>query len=140
MLRLSKCIAFSTALGLSSVSAQASENVMVVFDGSNSMWGQIEGVAKIEIAWGVMETLLGEWTEDRNVGLMAYGHRERADCGDIETLVAEIEDELDLEWISQERLETMQLKTHVVSNVTWMGDRRDLSSSNTAMLDTMAFK
>ena len=25
--------------------ASANENVMVVFDGSNSMWGQIEGVA-----------------------------------------------------------------------------------------------
>ena len=60
---------------------------MVVFDGSNSMWGQIEGVAKIEIAKGMMETLLGEWTEDRQVGLMAYGHRRRGDCGDIETLV-----------------------------------------------------
>ena len=67
--------------------AAADENVMVVFDGSNSMWGQIDGIAKIEIARGVMNKLLGEWTEDRNVGLMAYGHRRRGDCGDIELLV-----------------------------------------------------
>lgn len=60
---------------------------MVVFDGSNSMWGQIDGTAKIEIARDVMETLLGAWTENRAVGLMAYGHRRRGDCGDIETLV-----------------------------------------------------
>lgn len=60
---------------------------MVVFDGSNSMWGQIDGTAKIEIARGVMENLLGEWAEDRSVGLMAYGHRRRGDCGDIEVLV-----------------------------------------------------
>lgn len=67
--------------------AQADENVMVVFDGSNSMWGQIDGTAKIEIARGVMENLLGGWAEDREVGLMAYGHRRRGDCTDIETLV-----------------------------------------------------
>jgi len=68
--------------------AQADENVMIVFDGSNSMWGQIDGVAKIEIARDVMENLLGGWADDRNVGLMAYGHRTRGDCTDIETLIA----------------------------------------------------
>ena len=67
--------------------AAANENVMVVFDGSNSMWGQIDGVAKIEIARGVMDNLLGKWTAEREVGLMAYGHRRRGDCTDIETLV-----------------------------------------------------
>lgn len=67
--------------------ALADENVMVVFDGSNSMWGQIDGTAKIEIARNVMENLLGDWVDDRNVGLMAYGHRRRGDCSDIEMLV-----------------------------------------------------
>ncbi|QGX99395.1 VWA domain-containing protein [Roseovarius faecimaris] len=67
--------------------AQAGENVMVVFDGSNSMWGQIDGVAKIEIARNVMDNLLGDWTAERDVGLMAYGHRRRGDCSDIQTLV-----------------------------------------------------
>ncbi|WP_111733187.1 vWA domain-containing protein [Roseovarius amoyensis] len=77
----------SASLTLAASSAMAQENVMVVFDGSNSMWGQIDGTAKIEIARDVMETLLGDWTDDRAVGLMAYGHRRRGDCGDIETLV-----------------------------------------------------
>ncbi|MFN2306009.1 MAG: VWA domain-containing protein [Paracoccaceae bacterium] len=65
----------------------AAENVMIVFDGSNSMWGQIDGTAKIEIARNVMDNLLGEWVDTREVGLMAYGHRRRGDCTDIETLV-----------------------------------------------------
>ncbi|WP_168201273.1 vWA domain-containing protein [Qingshengfaniella alkalisoli] len=65
----------------------ADKNVMIVFDGSNSMWGQIDGTAKIEIARDVMENLLGEWTETRKVGLMAYGHRRRGDCSDMETIV-----------------------------------------------------
>lgn len=80
-------ICLSAGLALGATAAQADENVMVVFDGSNSMWGQIDGTAKIEIARGVMKSLLGEWTEDREVGLMAYGHRRRGDCTDIETLV-----------------------------------------------------
>ena len=85
-LNLCRAGVFSAILAAAST-ATANENVMVVFDGSNSMWGQIDGVAKIEIARGVMENLLGEWTEDRNVGLMAYGHRRRGDCSDIEILV-----------------------------------------------------
>jgi Ca-activated chloride channel family protein len=60
---------------------------MIVFDGSNSMWGQIEGTAKIVIARDLMENLLGDWVDDRSVGLMAYGHRTRGDCSDIEVLV-----------------------------------------------------
>ena len=81
-------VAAALSLGLAGTAQAADENVMVVFDGSNSMWGQIDGTAKIEIARGVMENLLGDWTEDRKVGLMAYGHRQRGDCNDIETLVA----------------------------------------------------
>ncbi len=78
--------AFSATICIGGV-ASANENVMVVFDGSNSMWGQIDGTAKIEIARGVMDNLLGEWVDERSVGLMAYGHRRRGDCGDIEVLV-----------------------------------------------------
>ncbi|MEM9496950.1 MAG: VWA domain-containing protein [Pseudomonadota bacterium] len=77
----------SVTLAAGGAAAAADENVMVVFDGSNSMWGQIDGVAKIEIARDVIGTLLGAWVEDRHVGLMAYGHRARGDCSDIEVLV-----------------------------------------------------
>ncbi|MGR3365481.1 MAG: VWA domain-containing protein [Maritimibacter harenae] len=81
------------ALGVAAATGAApalaqDEKVMVVFDGSNSMWGQIEGTAKVEIARGVMDNLLGSWTDNREVGLMAYGHRNRGDCTDIETIVA----------------------------------------------------
>ncbi|MGB8621681.1 MAG: VWA domain-containing protein, partial [Paracoccaceae bacterium] len=72
---------------LSAVGARAADDVMVVFDGSNSMWGQIGGVPKIEIARKAMSSLLGDWTKDTNIGLMAYGHRREGDCTDIETLI-----------------------------------------------------
>ena len=40
---------------------QADENVVLVLDGSNSMWGQIEGVAKIAIAKEVLTSMLDGW-------------------------------------------------------------------------------
>lgn len=67
--------------------ANAAEDIMVVFDGSNSMWGQIDGVSKIEIARDTMESLMGDWVEGTNLGLIAYGHRRESDCGDIETIL-----------------------------------------------------
>ncbi len=62
------------------------QNVMMVLDASGSMWGQIDGKAKIEIARGVIDGLLTEWDPSISLGLMAYGHRQKGDCADIETL------------------------------------------------------
>lgn len=87
MTRLKHTLCAALLVGSLGTMAHSNENVMVVFDGSNSMWGQIDGIAKIEIARSVMNNLLGEWTAERDVGLMAYGHRRRGDCTDIETLV-----------------------------------------------------
>ncbi|WP_162140975.1 VWA domain-containing protein [Fodinicurvata sediminis] len=82
-----KTLLAATVGFLAAAPALAAEDVMVVFDGSNSMWGQIDGTAKIEIAREAMDSLMGDWTEGTNVGLMAYGHRREADCKDIETLI-----------------------------------------------------
>ncbi|WP_336057198.1 vWA domain-containing protein, partial [Nitratireductor sp. CH_MIT9313-5] len=71
-----------------SVTTSAAEEVVIVLDGSGSMWGQIDGVSKFEIARDVMGDLIESWPERTNIGLMAYGHRRKADCSDIETLIA----------------------------------------------------
>lgn len=60
----------------------------LVLDASGSMWGQIDGVAKITIAQGAVKTLLGALPEDLALGLTVYGHRRKGDCGDIEELIA----------------------------------------------------
>ncbi|SDY61736.1 VWA domain-containing protein [Citreimonas salinaria] len=73
--------------GCAAGTAMAADDVMVVFDGSNSMWGQIDGTAKIEIARRSMESLMGDWVEGTNLGLIAYGHRREGDCTDIETII-----------------------------------------------------
>ena len=60
---------------------------VLVFDVSNSMWGQVEGRSKIEIAREVIADLLDEWNPDADLGLVAYGHRRAGDCGDIEQVL-----------------------------------------------------
>ena len=70
-----------------SAMAQDEGGTMVVLDGSGSMWGQIDGTAKIEIARDAIGRMLADWPEDRALGLMAYGHRREGDCDDIETLI-----------------------------------------------------
>lgn len=59
---------------------------MLILDGSGSMWGQIDGTAKIEIAREAIDRMLADWPEEREIGLMAYGHRSEGDCTDIEVL------------------------------------------------------
>jgi Ca-activated chloride channel family protein len=58
-----------------------------VLDASGSMWGQIDGTTKVEIARSVVKGLLDDLPADRNLGLVAYGHRREADCSDIEKIV-----------------------------------------------------
>ncbi len=84
-------IAFCAALMLSGLVsavayAQDSEDAILVLDGSGSMWGQIDGISKIEIARDVLGGLLDELPESRRLGLMAYGHNRKGDCSDIELL------------------------------------------------------
>lgn len=73
-------------LGVAGAAAQSVDTI-VVFDGSNSMWGQIDGRAKIEIARETLSSVLSEASNEMQIGLIAYGHRQRGVCSDIETLV-----------------------------------------------------
>ncbi len=69
--------------------SHAEEDAILVLDASGSMWGQIEGEAKIVIARRVIDQLLEDLPADRRLGLVAYGHNRKGDCTDIE-LVAEV--------------------------------------------------
>jgi len=61
--------------------------VMLVLDASGSMWGQIDGVAKITIAQKVIGQLLDTLPPEQELGLTVYGHRRKGDCSDIETIL-----------------------------------------------------
>lgn len=84
-------IAASTLLGSLLLSLTAStaahEATLVVLDASGSMWGQIEGRPKLEIARDTLAGALAALPAQSEVGLMAYGHRRRGDCNDIELIV-----------------------------------------------------
>ncbi|MFY0660955.1 MAG: VWA domain-containing protein [Shimia sp.] len=81
--------ATSAALCLlpTAIFAQDNPSAIVVMDGSGSMWGQIDGVAKITIAQEVMGELMSTLPADLDLGLTIYGHRRKGDCSDIETMV-----------------------------------------------------
>jgi len=68
--------------------AQERQNTILVLDASGSMWGQIDGVNKITIAREVVADILSDFSAYQNLGFVTYGHRERGQCSDIETVVA----------------------------------------------------
>lgn len=70
-------------------SADTQKNVMFVLDASNSMWGQIDGKPKIEIAKAVLKNLTTKMPAGTKLGLIAYGHRfdrKLNDCDDMELM------------------------------------------------------
>jgi Ca-activated chloride channel family protein len=74
-------------LALMAVAPSARGDTVIVYDASNSMWGQIEGEAKVTIARRVLAGLVRDWEASEPLGLVAYGHRREGDCSDIETVV-----------------------------------------------------
>lgn len=64
------------------------KDLLLVFDASGSMWGQVEGENKMVIARRVRGILATQLADDAKVGLIAYGHRREGDCSDIETLLS----------------------------------------------------
>jgi len=67
--------------------AFAAERAIIVLDASGSMWGQISGKTKIEIARETLGGVLQSVPGDLELGLIAYGHRAKGRCDDIELIV-----------------------------------------------------
>lgn len=63
-------------------------NLLFILDASGSMWGRVDGKPKIVVAKEVMSRLVRALPDDARAGLIAYGHRRKGDCMDIESLVA----------------------------------------------------
>lgn len=68
--------------------AQTPSPILFIYDASGSMWQQIDGTTKKELAQDVLTSTVGNLSEDQPIGLVAYGHRRKGDCADVETLVA----------------------------------------------------
>lgn len=78
---------FCVGIFLSVPAFAEAPRTIIVMDGSGSMWGQIDGSTKLEIARDTVTDVLGTIPTDQELGLMAYGHRERGNCADIELMV-----------------------------------------------------
>jgi Ca-activated chloride channel homolog len=61
--------------------------LVIVFDGSGSMWGPIEGArqSKLVVAREGVRRALAKLAPQTRVGLTSFGHR-RGDCGDVEVM------------------------------------------------------
>ena len=69
------------------VYAEDNPRAVIIFDASGSMWGQINGVTKLEIARDALKNVVKEWNPKVELGLTVYGHRTKGDCNDIETVI-----------------------------------------------------
>ncbi|MEP1515396.1 MAG: VWA domain-containing protein [Nitratireductor sp.] len=82
-----KLLAAAAVCALAATSAGAAERAVIVLDASGSMWGQIDGKPKLEIARETLSDVLTTLPVELELGLMAYGHREKGNCKDIELIV-----------------------------------------------------
>ncbi|RIA55128.1 vWA domain-containing protein [Dichotomicrobium thermohalophilum] len=82
----------ATALFAAPAAAQ-SDKVMLILDSSRSMWGQIDGVNKVVHAREALARFFKQQEGAFQLGLMAYGHQEKASCDDFAVLqeVGEVE-------------------------------------------------
>jgi Ca-activated chloride channel homolog len=84
-----KCAALALLFSsiLSAPAFADGQRVILVLDASGSMWGQISGRAKMDIAKDVVGKVLSTWKPEDDLGLVVYGHREKGSCTDIETVL-----------------------------------------------------
>ena len=78
------CMSF--LLPLTAGPALAQGDIMFILDGSNSMWGKVDGTAKIETAKKALSGMLLDLPAGTRAGLMAYGHTRTEDCTDVQVL------------------------------------------------------
>jgi len=68
--------------------AHAEPTSMFILDASGSMWGRLpDRQSKISVARKVMGNLVGTLPNNISAGLIAYGHRRKGDCSDIEVIL-----------------------------------------------------
>jgi len=71
----------------SAAAGSVAGRMVLVLDGSGSMWGQIDGKSKIAIAKEVLTDLIDQIPKNFQTGLIVYGHRRKGDCNDIEMMM-----------------------------------------------------
>jgi len=80
-------MAISLAIQLNAQNDKASSPIIFIYDASGSMWGEMQDKTKMEIAAEVLTTSINTLPENQKIGFVAYGHRKKGDCKDVEFLV-----------------------------------------------------
>ena len=78
---------FTFAIQLHAQDTPTPSPIIFIYDASGSMWDQIDGKSKMEIAAGVLINSVNNLPDNQKIGLVAYGHRKEGDCQDVEFLV-----------------------------------------------------
>ena len=84
---LSAAALFAAGGALPAQAQEAESASVLILDASGSMWGQLKGgTTKIEVAREVMSEYFRTRNAAEPLGVIAYGHRRRGDCADIEVI------------------------------------------------------
>jgi len=83
---LSLFLLFSFLIPAHADDTSSGQRVILILDASGSMRAKINGKAKIDIAKEVIGQIIGAWNPQDEIGLVAYGHRKKGACDDIETI------------------------------------------------------
>jgi Ca-activated chloride channel homolog len=72
------------------IQAAEPSTTIIVFDGSGSMWGKLDGEkqTKLVLARDAISASLGKFSADARLGLASFGHRRQADCTDVQVIVS----------------------------------------------------
>ena len=80
-------VTFCCIFRLGAQTNQSSSPIIFIYDASGSMWGQIQGKTKMAIASDVLSKTVNNLPIEQKIGFVAYGHRKKDDCKDVEFLV-----------------------------------------------------
>ncbi len=61
-------------------------NTLFIVDSSNSMWGEVGGKPKYRYSQSVLDGVMRTLPPDAQLALMAYGHRSKTDCNDVQLI------------------------------------------------------
>jgi len=78
----------AAAAPATAAAAVPARDLVVVLDASGSMLETVDAKPKIDVAREVLDGLVDGLPDTSNAGLIAYGHRQKSSCTDIQQLVA----------------------------------------------------